>query len=91
MENGIIDPSQLIIFDMSYHTDVRKRSAEQIAAHRALAIAHFENIFEIDVAELKNQGKAVFSPFNLTGDMQYRVFSMSDIWHQEKFRLLKQE
>jgi hypothetical protein len=80
MGNGIVDPNQLIIFDMSYHTDIRKRSTEQIAAHRALAIAHFEDTFEIDVAALESQGKVVFSPFILTDDMQYRVFSMSDIW-----------
>lgn len=80
MANGVIDPSQMMILDMSYHTDVRKRTPEQIEEHRALAIAHFENTFEINIAELESQGKVMFSPFILPNEMQYRVYSLSDTW-----------
>lgn len=80
MANGVFDPTQLMIFDMSYHTDIRKRTPEQIEEHRALAIAHFENTFGIDVAALESQGKVLFSPFILGSGMQYRVYSLSDTW-----------
>lgn len=84
MANGVIDPSKMMMFDMSYHIDVRKRSPEQIAEHRALAIAHIEDTFKINVAELESQGKVVFTPFILTSDMQYRVYSLSDTWVPSK-------
>ena len=80
MANGIIDPNQLIIFDMTYHTDVRNRSPEQISEHSMLATAHFENTFNIDIAELESQGQVLFAPFILSNDMEYRVYSLSDTW-----------
>lgn len=80
MANGISDPNNMMIMDMTYHHDVRKRTPEQVEEHRGLAIAHFEDTFGINVADLVNQGRVVFAPFMINSDAGYRVYSLSDTW-----------
>ena len=78
--NGIVDPNTMIQLDNSYHTVIRNRTPEQMAEHRSLAIEHFEQAFGIDVDDLVYQGKLLFSPFILSEDMAYRIYSLSGAW-----------
>ncbi len=80
LANGIVDPNALLITDLSYHTDIRNRTPEQIEEHRGLAVAHFEDTFGIDFADLIAQGKILFLPFIMSEDMEYRIYSLSDTW-----------